>query len=60
MVTINPIDADTLIFNRSYSINIDPKPIPPVIIEKIILPKDEEIGEETNISGYVIIGKDII
>ncbi|ADC69932.1 conserved hypothetical protein [Methanocaldococcus sp. FS406-22] len=56
-ITIHPIDVNTLIFSKSYSINIEPKPIPPVIIEKIILPKDKEINEEMGPGGYVLIGK---
>ncbi|XRP96350.1 hypothetical protein ACO3UB_05250 [Methanocaldococcus sp. 16A] len=56
-ITINPIDADSLIFKKSYNININPKPIPPVIIEKIILPNDEKINKWSNISGYILVGK---
>ncbi|CAB3289794.1 conserved protein of unknown function [Methanocaldococcus lauensis] len=56
-VKIYPIDADKLIFEKNYSVNINPIPVAPVIIENVILPKDDNINTDTNIGGDVLVGK---
>ena len=56
-VKIYPIDADKLIFEKNYSVNINPIPVAPVIIENVILPKDSNINTDTDIGGDVLVGK---
>ncbi|ACV25012.1 hypothetical protein [Methanocaldococcus fervens] len=57
-VSVNPVDVNTLTFEESYSININPKAVSPVVIEKIILPCDEKINKVSDIGGYVLAGKE--
>jgi len=56
-VSVYPSDLTTLEFNKIYTVNVDPQPISPIIVEKIILPKDKNIESLNKLGGSVIIGK---
>ncbi|ENN95827.1 hypothetical protein J422_05808 [Methanocaldococcus villosus KIN24-T80] len=53
--SVNPIEVNSYIYNTSYTLNVNPKLIAPVIIKKIILPLDQSINEDVN--GTVLVGK---
>ena len=56
-ISVRPVDVHSLIFNKSYSIDINPEAVSPVVIDRVILPSDEKIGKGSNYSGCVLVGK---